>query len=258
MPSNFLLLLPLVGGYLFNHVFYKYRFRAQALAGHRLILEAAVSGLVFLGIARIVTVLLQIYLPEFFSWWPTLAGKTSFAGTSVLAVLLAPLTAWIANLGCGFWSRSRVPKSRYADKTWGKKHIYRWRQASREHFLDKAIQTSGNALQKLLHQAAVHNVVLSIGVTMDNGKIYAGKVTASPNLSPSDEYVSMLPLLSGHRDPQSLKIIYDTLYPVGKFERLADDHNVVVALPVSEIKSAHLLDEEYYVNEIERLEPSGA
>lgn len=256
MPSNFLLLLPLVGGYLFNHGFYKLRFRAQALTGHRLILEAAVSGLAFLAVARLfVALLLPLIVPKsVLAEWSVISGRTPFSGTSVLGVLLAPLSALAANLCVGYKHRDEVAEEKYAHKPRWLRDVYRWRQASRDFYLDKAIRRSGNALQKLLHQVATRGKSgISVGVTMANGKIYACEVTTSPNLSPTDEYVSVLPLLSGHRDRDTQQIIYDLAYPIAKFQELAAINQVVVALPVSEIKSAHMLDEEYYESEVERL-----
>lgn len=256
MPSNFLLLLPLVGGYLFNHILHKLRFRAQTLTGHRLILEAAVTGLAFLGIARVITVGYASYgRPELLSLWGRLAGEADYAGTAALSVVLAPLAAAAGNLILGFARRRRIPESRYSHRPRWQRPLLRWRDASRDYYLDRAIRNSGNALQKLLHQVAVTGWKgVSVGVTMGNGKIYAGYVTTSPNLSPRDEYVSLFPLLSGHRDRETLQIVYDFAYPLERFLELAAVHEVVVALPVSEIKSAHLLDEEYYVAEIKRLE----
>lgn len=58
MPSNLLLLLPLLGGYGFIHLFYFTRFRAQTLEGHRLIFEAAMWGFGFVLPARVLTSLL--------------------------------------------------------------------------------------------------------------------------------------------------------------------------------------------------------
>jgi len=88
---------------------------------------------------------------------------------------------------------------------------------------------------------------------MTNGKIYAGLVVTSPNLSPHDSYVSILPLMSGHRDPKTLKIEYDFAYPVNQLLKLGGHCGVVVALPVADIRSAHMLDKEYFERERDRL-----
>lgn len=254
MPSNFLILLVIISGYLFNHSSHKLRFRAQTLAGHRLILEAAVSGLVFLAGARALAWgLREFILPqELLSWWWSFSGGLQFAGASVIALILAPVFAFGANLCVGCRQRDLIPVDN--DARWWWNGPDRWRRASRQYYHGEAIRKSGNPFQKLLHQAATHaEDGLTIGVTMTNGKIYVAQVIASPNLSPADEYVSVLPLLSGHRDADTLKIVYDTLYPVPKFQQLAAMHEVAVALPVPEIKSAHMLDEEYYAAEIKRL-----
>lgn len=256
MPSNLLLLLPLLAGFLFTHLFHRRRFRAQTKTGHRLIFEAAAAGLGFLVVARVITATLM-----WFHWpsrlieaWPRITNSVEFVGTTTLSLVLAIGTGVGLNLAFGFRNRALVaPES--IDRPHLVQWCYRWWEASRKYSLDVALRRSGNALQKILHNAVQFGAVdgRTVGLTLTSGKVYAGWVMESPSLSPEDEYVSLLPLMSGHRDKETLKIEYDFPYPLAKFEALAEESDVVVAIPVSSIQSAHLLDVEYWGRELARL-----
>ena len=256
MPSSFLLLLPLVGGYLFNHICHIGRFRSQSLMGHRLVFEAAVTGLIFLGGARVLTVsLMLLRVPHWLiKLWPVLTNGTQFVGTSILAVVLAPVCAGLINLTTGYRHRDRaqLPEGRAPLSI--RKLTRSWR-ASRDWALSKAIQWSGNSFQRMLHDIAINGPLdgRAVGLTMSNRKVYAGWVTTSPNLLPTDEHVSLLPIISGHRDPGTLEINYDFAYPIEKFAQMAQHSEVVVALPVGDIVSAHMLDVDYFSNVLGKL-----
>lgn len=97
MPSSLLLLLPLLGGYLFNHFSHILRFRAQTQTGHRLILEAAATGVVFLGLARAIALaLMWLDWPEsLLGVWPAVTNGIQFVGTAILTVALCCVSAVI-------------------------------------------------------------------------------------------------------------------------------------------------------------------
>jgi hypothetical protein len=44
MPYNLLLLLPLIGGFLFVHLTHYFRFAAQRMDGYRLLFQSAIAG----------------------------------------------------------------------------------------------------------------------------------------------------------------------------------------------------------------------
>jgi hypothetical protein len=60
MPYN-LLLLPLLGGFLFIHLAHYFRFAAQRLDGYRLLLQSAIAGTCLVGIARLVVEFLGLF-----------------------------------------------------------------------------------------------------------------------------------------------------------------------------------------------------
>lgn len=249
MPSNLLLLLPLLGGYLFNHILHRIRFRAQSLGGHRLVFEAALSGLFFLIPARALAFLLA--KASWMGWllerWPALTGSTSFVGTTVMAVLLAPISAVVLNLLEGFRYYQNDGEIVTPLACW---------QASRDYSLDRAIRNSGNALQEILHEVAVRGFDegATIGLTMSNGKVYTAWVARSPNLAPNDQYVALLPLMSGYRDPDTREIKYNYLYPIIERPELLEDlPEFNLTVPISQIESAHLLEAEFYLTALHDL-----
>src|ERR1035437_1580022 len=96
MPAN-IFLIPLLAGYLFVHISNRFRFRAQSLDGYRLLIESATAGVVLLGAARLLTLLLGVAAPGLYRFWhdrivpdPNLA----YLGTAILSFFLgisAPL-----------------------------------------------------------------------------------------------------------------------------------------------------------------------
>jgi hypothetical protein len=58
MPYN-LLLLPLLGGFLFIHLTHFFRFGAQRLDGYRLLFQSAIAGICLSALARLVDLLID-------------------------------------------------------------------------------------------------------------------------------------------------------------------------------------------------------
>jgi hypothetical protein len=85
MPSN-LLILPLLAGYCFLHLFSFTKYRAQRLDGHRLILESALLGIALSGIGWLVAARLG-NIPWVLAAWAKLAPPFEFFGTALLSVV---------------------------------------------------------------------------------------------------------------------------------------------------------------------------
>src|SRR5579884_4260889 len=98
MPYN-LLLLPLLGGFLFIHLTHYFRFNAQRLDGYRLLIQAAIAGTVLATIARLIELALEhVTGANLVAAEWSIFSPFSFSGTSALAFLLGPFCAWIWNL----------------------------------------------------------------------------------------------------------------------------------------------------------------
>ncbi len=216
MPYN-LLLLPLLGGFLFLHISHLFRFEAQRLDGYRLLFYSALAGLMLVLPARIIVVCLSSTALSHWSGtllWDQIA-PFSYSGTSVLSLILAPPLAGVLNL---FINAERAK--------------------------DIEIRRHANYLTKLLHRAERETLPLSI--TLANLKWYVGYVTVSPNLSPSETYFRILPLLSGYRDRETLKTIRTVFYQDVLQDPQVDKNDLVVTLPLADVKIAGLFDEDVY------------
>ncbi len=214
MPYN-LLLLPLLGGFLFFHITHYFRFSAQRLDGYRLLFQAAIAGTILATVARTVT-LLSHFLPganpvkhlwDLFSPFP-------YSGTSALALLLGPALAVVWNLF-----------------------------VSREKAKDTEIRKHGNSFTKLLHRAQKENLLVSI--TLDTRKWYVGWVAESPNLDPQELYFRLLPFTSGYRDKDNLKPFRTTFYEGALGDREVT-RDLVITLALKDVKTANLFSEDLY------------
>lgn len=86
MPFN-VLLLPLLGGYVFIGNWNRTRFRTKRDTGERLLFHAGLAGVVLLVVAFVIVHLLAAVVPELGEVW---VSKVPFpyAGTSLLALIL--------------------------------------------------------------------------------------------------------------------------------------------------------------------------
>lgn len=240
MPSNLLLLLPLIGGYAFIHLCYFTRFRAQTLEGHRLIFEAAVWGFLFVAPARFLTRFWLGEIPWVQELWADLGGThMGYLGTLVCALVLAPCCAVLSNFCVAAWLQGteemreqEVPPS-----------FREFMEPARLLALDKAILRSGDDLRILLHKAATR--VMTVCLSMADGKVYMGIVTRPPNLRPDEKNLALLPVASGHRSKEDLRLNWNVRYPVDQYGKNLDPDEFIVVLPLADIKNARLFDERY-------------
>jgi hypothetical protein len=217
MPYN-LLLLPLLGGFLFFHLTHYFRFNAQRLDGYRLLFQAAIAGTCLAILARILSVVFElIFGTNIVERIWAIFSPFPFSGTSALALLLGPIVAFIWNLFL-----------------------------SREEARDIEIRKHGNAFTQLLHRAQKEDLLIS--VTLDTRKWYVGWVAESPNLDPQELYFRLLPYKSGYRDRDDLQTVYTTFYDRALGESAFEQKDLVITLPLRDVKAANLFNEDLYNN----------
>lgn len=215
MPYN-VLLLPLLGGFLFFRITHYFRFSAQRLDGYRLLFEAAIAGTCLAVLARLVNIVFELILGANIvdAAWSFFAPFT-FSGTSALALILGPVVALIWNFF-----------------------------VSKEEAKQTEIRKHGNAFTQLLLRAQKEKQLLSI--TLDNRKWYIGWVTESPNLDPQELYFRLLPYRSGYRDKDTLRTVYTTFYDGALSEGAFNQNDLIITLPLKDVKTANLFDEDLY------------
>jgi hypothetical protein len=273
MPSNFLVLLPLVAGFLFYRICYYTRFRAQSLEGYRLLLEAVTVGIGLLGLARLFVVLSKHTVPgaSVHQYWSEYS-KEPYSGTAAGSVLLAVLGAWAFNgpLWEGWkraFDRGRLKRHirlrvlrrlalwrddarcywRARLAIWDPKM---WRRARRRRAVKETIalnwatRRQKNQLLTLLNEAA--NLSYMVSVTLSNRKFYVGFVKTAPSLDPQDVYFRIYPVMSGYRDDKTLRFQKTTDYnPV--LEAAEEYEPFFVTIPIRSVEVANPFDSDAYV-----------
>lgn len=227
MPYN-LLLLPLLGGFLFFHITHFFRFAAQRLDGYRLLFQCAIAG-IFLSIgARLLVLGIAVSPagPAAEHYWDRFS-PFPYSGTSAVSLLLGPLVALLVNVF-----------------------------VSREKAIDMEIRRHGNSLTKLLHRAQTGNFLVSI--TLDTRKWYVGWVAESTNLDPQEFYFRLLPFMSGYRDAEKLETHRTVFYQDVLNDQKLDPEQLFITVPLKDVKLANLflpnVYNEYFVEETEESE----
>lgn len=221
MPFN-ILLLPLLGGYVFISYWNVTRFDAKRYRGERLLFHSAIAGLVFLLIAFAFTNQIAARWPGAQAWWK---GHIPFgySGTSLLAFMLAALT-WIPLNG--LFDREKQAK--------------------------KAVEDWGDFLEMLLNRAM--NETKQVSITMKSSKVYVGFVTSSFDPSYERKYMMLMPTLSGYRSDETKEMVIVNDY-AKVYQRLIDEDAATLfkvadefqlVLPIAEIASANLFDPAVY------------
>jgi hypothetical protein len=215
MPYN-LLLLPLIGGFLFLHITHYFRFGAQRLDGYRLLFQSAIVGIALSGLGRLL--ILAIKATPFgesirLAWLQF--SPFNYSGTSAAALLLGPLAALVVNL---FINKERAR--------------------------DMEIRGHGNSLLRLLHQAEQDKRMIS--VTLDTRKWYVGWVAQSPNLDPQELYFKLLPFSSGYRDSDTLVTHRSVFYQDVLQDAGIEKEQFFVTLALKDVKIASLFNDGVY------------
>jgi hypothetical protein len=108
----------------------------------------------------------------------------------------------------------------------------------------REVSKNGDSLMQLMQEAVIKNRMVSI--TFESRKWYAGYLTESPNLKPSEKYFRLLPILSGYRDKDTLTATR-TLSYLDAYERAdVNAEDFVITLPLGSVMTANLFDPEVY------------
>ena len=215
MPYN-LLLLPLLGGFLFFSTAHRFRFGAQRLEGYKLLFQSAIAGAILSLFARLIVLGLAATPPGV--WLEGLWSAFSpfpFSATSALAMVLGPMAALVLNLFID------VDKAK-----------------------DIELRRNGNPLVRLFYRAAEEQFLVSI--TLDSRKWYVGWIVESPSLLPQEKYFRVLPYISGYRDSSTLETFRTVFYEEVLDAPGLDANELVLILPIDSVKIAGRFNEKFY------------
>lgn len=227
MPFN-LLLLPLLGGFIFFSHWNRTAFFAKRQEKERLVLYSSFWGVLFLGLSFLLSILIPYsdWLLAIRHWWAFNTPPIQFSGISSCALILGTVMPLVLN------------------KVWPFKDIWNPQDEGR-----RALEKYGSQLEKLLYRALIQEK--RVMVTLKGGKVYIGRVTIS--LTPQeDRDLMLLPSKSGYRDERQRLMIttdYDQTYSdivetEQNFLEIISDFGVV--LPIPEVLTASLYREEVH------------
>jgi len=191
-PVAPLFLLALTAGYVFSQTFYLTRWRTSRSEGQRLLFESALWGAILTAFSWSLSVIADWINPR--PWWlvtelvshlPQYPGLVLFIWTMISGILLP------------FLLNPFVPKVR----------------ASR-----KIIQNDGSDLELLILKSQERSLPLL--VTLSSGKVYTGFCMEPPNPIRNNDFLTILPSLSGYRDKETQTINMTTLYS-GVYKKIA-------------------------------------
>ena len=211
--------IPALSGYVYHRTSYKYRSQINRESGYHVLFRSAVIGIFSYPVAYLIAWSLSSYLPNI--------AVTHFQF----------LTGWVSIGLC--WGVARI-KNRRSDK---------------EEVEAEVAAEMGDFLSLLMRDCNKRDKMIEI--TLKNRKVYVGLPISSPGPRLStDQYIRILPFMSGYRDEESLEPHYSTHY---EWVSEPDDErylkNVLglesgdfaVTIARQEIVSARIFNEEVYV-----------
>lgn len=222
-----LLLLPLVGGYLFSQTWYPTKFKSSKEDGHRLYFRSAFYAAILFAVAMVLRFLLLKlgFYRSFEDLLQTIA--VHYVASDPMPTFSLGVTS-IYSLGLGFVSG-------YALNFVTSRDLSVFRSIADDDF------------ERLLHDAI--DLDLPISATMENDKVYIGFVLTTSDVLRGRMSFTILPLISGYRDERR-ELVMTTFYGDAyeqMSERKMDDTNLTpddfrIVLPKSKIQSVNLFD----------------
>jgi len=215
MPFN-LLLLPLLGGFIFVRYWNRTRHHALRAEKERILLLASTAGVVFLFTAFLIRSLSGWLFPcsDYPEWLcvPTIWYRWipfPYSAVSVLALLLG-VVAWIPlNKGLWNWTTSLQSATTWEPITAFVKAvlIHGWSRAAE---LDRIIAEDGDPLDMLLRSAEKGDKTISL--TLKSNKVYVGFVSQTSPPTSETRFVGILPTRSGFRNVDDKHVTYTINY----------------------------------------------
>jgi hypothetical protein len=215
MPFN-VLLLPLLGGFIFVRYWNRTKYPAIRADKERILLLASTAGVIALGAAFTIKSILGMLFPC--SEWPnsycypilwyTLV-PFPYSAVSVFAFLMGALL-WIPlNKGVYPWAKSIFTRAFWDASGLAFKKTFKsgWNDSDE---IDRVINEDGNPLDMLLRLA--EKGPKTISATLKSGKVYVGFVSSTNPPSSETRTVGILPTKSGYRDPITKQVHYPINY----------------------------------------------
>lgn len=185
MPFN-LLLIPLLGGFIFVRYWNRTRYHAIRAEKERLLFLASIAGFIALIFAFLISSIAGAFFPcspEHLCipvWW-RIHVPFEYSGIAFSAFCISALLWFPLNL---IWDRGGE--------------------------VNRVIQEDADPLEILLKRAQDRNMTVSL--TMKNGKVYVGFVTHTFNPASPTRSISIYPTKSGYRDETTKEVVFTINY----------------------------------------------
>ena len=226
MPSNAAIFIVLLAGFLFLRVFPPTRYVSQRWSGPRLVFGAGTAGAFLLIVSRIVGYYLPswVWIERSELWLQGIAGQAvPYLGTMVGTLALSLILALAGGLIIGT-TRATLTTNRWF----------------------------GNSFLRLLTEQ--FGTKRMVAVTLSNGKVYVGLIVELPTLDPNEQYLKMLPALSGYRDEEGginfTTNYYDTvLVDIGKKGTILESYreeDFQIVIRMDTVETLRVFDPEIY------------
>lgn len=216
-----ILLVPILAGYWFLIQTRLFQPRISRLTGYHVFFHAGITGILLLTFAWLLS--LSLNSISFVQDWLTENSQFEYFDLIVLSGVLALCLPPLVNLSTG-WLITQI--------SWNKKQARKY----------------GNLINLVIFEA--WEARFFVEITTTGGKSYIGYPVRSDIRTVDEADVSLVPFLSGYRDPRNKKLVITTKYwPIiekclsedGELAHLKPEHFKVV-LPRREIASARGFD----------------
>jgi len=226
MTATFLLVVTAVSGYFFSDRCLRYKYILPREDGQRLYLRSLVYGLPFLILCLLISKL-TFWLPGHFESIPAVFEVDSETETYLVAggmFFISHFTAAMYNLAIG----ERGRKQKFVD-------------AMKRDDFERILYESMENLQP-------------IAISLDSRKVYVGLVYDGIEPDTSRSYLTIIPFLSGYRDPETLAFTiqskYEAVIAALDSEGKAIDTETVqkycMTVPRDKVLSLHLYNDHLY------------
>lgn len=209
-----------ISGYIFSTFCYRLRYKTARESGHRLYLTCASVGWVFvlIGYALIQLVVTICTHYRFGSW---LVAAISPSHEPLFVSALSPALSTMAMVVYNSLPHS---KSRNIERVWAK-----------------------NDFDSLISYVTGGDKPNPLSLTLDTRKVYIGMVARTNEPDDGSSHVTLLPLFSGFRDPNSLELslenrydeVFDYFDPLQNGPTTFDIRDFLLVIPLSQIVTAN-------------------
>jgi len=102
-----------------------------------------------------------------------------------------------------------------------------------------------NGFMRLFQKAATSSRMVS--VTLSSKKVYIGYILSTPNLSPGEQFVGILPIVSGYRDKDTLRLVTTTNYGRAIAEGAIPPKDFEVTVALASVEIANFFDPDIFL-----------